>query len=45
MDVLFTDFYSYRIDSTGLRSAALFAGRYPKVIPTSTEKPNAIITE
>ena len=33
------------MDSTGFNSAAFFAGRYPKVIPTRTEKPNAINIE
>ena len=37
--------YSCLIDSIGLRSAALFAGRYPKVIPTTTEKLNAMKIE
>ena len=37
--------YSCLIDSIGFRFAAFFAGRYPKVIPTITEKPNAIMIE
>jgi hypothetical protein len=37
--------YSCLIDSIGFRSAALFAGRYPKVIPTITEKLKAMKIE
>jgi hypothetical protein len=38
-------YYSCRKDSMGLKFAALLAGRYPKVMPTSAEKPNAIKIE
>jgi hypothetical protein len=37
--------YSYRSDSIGSFSAALFAGEYPKITPTAAETVKAITTE